>query len=182
MTQLKLANVRLSFPQLFEAKSVNNGEPRFSAQFLIDKASQSELLKTIRDAMTTVFNEKWPNGAKNVKHCLHEGTEKDYDGYGEDVMFVSASSKEAPHVVDGANRPLLRSSGKPYGGCYVNAVVRCWAQDNNFGKRINAQLLGVQFVKDGEAFGAAPFDPNKAFDNIENPMEVEEGDLVETPF
>jgi len=28
-----------------------------------------------------------------------------------------------------------------------------WAQDNQFGKRVNAELLGVQFVRDGEPFG-----------------------------
>jgi hypothetical protein len=28
--------------------------------------------------------------------------------------------------------------------------VEVWAQDNQHGKRINASLLGVQFVRDGE--------------------------------
>jgi hypothetical protein len=31
-------------------------------------------------------------------------------------------------------------------------VVEIWAQDNNYGKRINASLKGVQFVRDGDAF------------------------------
>ncbi|MNP74169.1 hypothetical protein D3C76_1710040 [compost metagenome] len=31
-------------------------------------------------------------------------------------------------------------------------IVDIWAQDNSYGKRINAQLQGIQFVKDGEAF------------------------------
>jgi hypothetical protein len=31
-------------------------------------------------------------------------------------------------------------------------VVDIWAQENKFGKGVRAQLLGVQFVKDGEAF------------------------------
>lgn len=40
-------------------------------------------------------------------------------------------------------------------------MVEFWAQDNNYGKRVNATLLGVQFVRDGAAFaggttGAAP--------------------------
>ena len=34
----------------------------------------------------------------------------------------------------------------------MNAIVELWAQDNNYGKRINASLAGVQFAKDGEAF------------------------------
>ena len=35
--KLKLQNVRLAFPALFEAKTVNGeGDPRFSAVFLLD--------------------------------------------------------------------------------------------------------------------------------------------------
>jgi hypothetical protein len=44
----------------------------------------------------------------------------------------------------------MASSGKPYSGCYVNAVIELWAQDNKFGKRINASLMGVQFLRDGQ--------------------------------
>ena len=40
-----------------------------------------------------------------------------------------------------------------YAGCYVNAVIELWFQNNGFGKRVNANLLGVQFFKDGEPFG-----------------------------
>ena len=51
----------------------------------------------------------------------------------------------------------------PYSGCYVNAVIEVWAQDNEHGKRLNARLKSVQFFKDGEAFGAAPSNPNEDF-------------------
>jgi hypothetical protein len=34
----------------------------------------------------------------------------------------------------------------------VVAIVELWAQDNSWGKRINATLKGVQFYQDGEAF------------------------------
>ncbi|MNP47458.1 hypothetical protein D3C76_1415120 [compost metagenome] len=47
---------------------------------------------------------------------------------------------------------LTAQEGKPYSGCYVNVIVDIWAQDNSYGKRINAQLQGIQFVRDGEAF------------------------------
>jgi hypothetical protein len=56
-------------------------------------------------------------------------------------------------VVDRDRTPLTASDGKPYAGCFVNAVVELWAQDNQYGKRINASLGGVQFAADGDAFG-----------------------------
>ena len=34
----------------------------------------------------------------------------------------------------------------------MNAILDIWAQDNQYGKKVNAQLQGVQFFKDGDAF------------------------------
>ena len=45
----------------------------------------------------------------------------------------------------------VEADGLPYSGCYVNASIELWAQDNNYGKRINASLRGVQFYRDGDA-------------------------------
>ena len=56
-------------------------------------------------------------------------------------------------MFDQLRNELVESSGKPYSGCYVNAIIECWAQDNKeFGKRINFGLKGVQFLRDGDAF------------------------------
>jgi len=45
---------------------------------------------------------------------------------------------------------------KPYAGCYVNLKVDIYAMDSAppQGKSINASLLGVQFVRKGDAFGS----------------------------
>lgn len=163
--QLKLINVRLSFPDLFKPKAVQPGsEPKYGASFLLYKERDAAQIDAVRKAMFDVATEKW--GTKiptSLKKCLHEGTEKSYDGYDASNMFLSASATVKPSCVDRDRSPLNGETGKPYAGCQVNAVVRLWAQDNQFGKRINAQLQGVQFVADGEAFGQAPFDPNQHF-------------------
>ncbi len=162
---IKLSNVRLSFPQLFVPKSVQEGgEAKYSASFLLDKKNDAAQIDTVRKAIASVATEKW--GAKvpaSLKKCLHEGTEKSYDGYGEENMFLSTSATIRPTVVDRNRAPLTADDGRPYAGCMVNVVVRMWAQDNQFGKRINAQLQGVQFAADGEAFGAAPFNAEEHF-------------------
>ena len=155
--KVNLNNVRITFPQLFEPKQVNGqGDPKFSAAFLFakDHAGVAALQKAILDAA----NEKWGAKAGDVlkalkasdKICVHDGDAKsDYDGYAGNY-FLNASNKIRPLVVDGNKAPLDSSSGKPYSGCYVNAIVEIWPQDNQFGKRVNASLLGVQFVGDGE--------------------------------
>ncbi|MDQ9777799.1 DUF2815 family protein, partial [Acinetobacter baumannii] len=51
-----------------------------------------------------------------------------------------------------------------------------WCQDNNYGKRINASLRGVQFLKDGEAFAGGgiasedDFEDLSAADEAEDPL------------
>ena len=174
---IPLNHVRLSYPQLFKAKSFSAprpgetpSEPKFSASAILDKVKHAALIEAIRAGMKAVAEEKWGVGKvpKTVKYCLRDGSEKeDTDGYGEDIMFVSASNAKRPAVVDKDYSPLTEESGKPYAGCYVHMSIRLWAQDNQFGKRINAQLRAVQFVEDGDAFGDPPVDPQKEFKQFE---------------
>jgi hypothetical protein len=58
-------------------------------------------------------------------------------------------------VIDRDKTPLAESDNRPYSGCYVNCIIELWAQNNAYGKRINANLLAVQFYKDGQPFGDA---------------------------
>ena len=78
--KLKLNNVRLAFPVLFEAKTVNGeGKPAFSASFLIDPADPQ--VKALNQAIEQVANEKWGAKAAAIlkqmratdKVALHDG-------------------------------------------------------------------------------------------------------------
>lgn len=166
---VKLKNVRLSFPALFEAKSFNEGKPKFSAVFLLHKKRNAADIAAIEKAIEEVIEEKWPKGKpKNMKpSCLHDGDEKeDTDGYGADVMYVSASNAKRVPIVDADMAPLTSEDSKPYAGCYVNCALRLWAQENEWGKRVNAQLRAVQFYKDGEPFGEKAVDPEDVFEDV----------------
>jgi hypothetical protein len=157
--KIKLNAVRLSFPQLFEAKTVNGeGKPAFSAAFLI--SPRDPQIAMINTAISSVAAEKWGAKADAIlktiraadKTCLHSGDLKsNYDGF-EGMMYISARNPLKPSVVDTNKSPLVAEDGRPYAGCYVNAVLELWTQDNNYGKRVNATLMGVQFYKDGESF------------------------------
>lgn len=157
--QIKLKAVRLSYPNIWESKAVKQGdEPRYSASFLIDKETQGDQIKKLREAVAKIAHEKWGEKIpKTVKYCVHDGTEKEADGYDENIIFISSSSKKRPQVYDQHMGVMTKDDPIPYAGCYVNAVVRLWTQDNNFGKRVNAELQGIQFHEDGAAFGVAPF-------------------------
>ena len=179
--KLKLKNVRLAFPALFEAKTVNGeGDPRFSAVFLLD--AKHPQLPEVRAALKKVAQEKWGAKAdaiyaqleKQLKICLHDGDEKaDYDGF-PGCFYLNAANKARPAVFDGGLKPLVQADGRPYAGCYVNAVVDIWAQDNNFGKRMNASLGGVQFLRDGDAFAGGGVASADDFDDISEGADAED--------
>lgn len=172
--KIKLNNVRLAFPALWEAKTVNGeGEPKFGASLLIDPSDKA-LIKAINAGIDAVAAEKWGAKAAGIvalarktdKVALHDGDLKaQYDGFA-GMLYVSANSAARPVVVDRDKTPLVQADGKPYGGCYVNATVELWAQDNKYGKRVNAQLLGVQFFADGDSFGASSSGSADDFDDL----------------
>ena len=140
----------------------------------------SFLLVIIRSLMKSVRRwTKWvlKNGAQNGlklkeietkdRMALHDGdTKGDYEGYAGNY-FISARNKTRPTIFDRDGKtPLVQADGKPYAGCYVNAAIELWCQDNNYGKRINASLRGVQFLKDGEAFAGGGVASEDDFEDL----------------
>ena len=167
-SRVTLKRVRLSFADIWQAKAFGDGdgEPKFSANFLIDPDGKygAANLDAMEDAIEHVISQqKEPRPfekLKDEKRCLRNGDDYDYDGY-EGMMFVSASNAKRPVILDRDKTALTEADGVVYSGCIVDAIVRVWGQDNKWGKRLNASLEGIRFVEDGEPFGAAPLDPDE---------------------
>lgn len=175
---------RLAFPNLFEAKTVNGeGEPAFSASFLVadadptvtvkqgDKKVAMKLSKVIDAVGQEKWGAKWPAIKKEIeakdRSAIHDGDLKSsYAGFPGN-HYISARNKTRPLVIDRDKSPLTAQDGKPYAGCYVIASLELWAQDNNYGKRINASLRGVQFLRDGDAFAGGGAASEDEFDEVE---------------
>jgi hypothetical protein len=174
-----LKDVRLAFPDLFEAKGFvdpktgKQGEPQFAATFLLDR-SDPETRATIMAEEERIAKEKW--GAKapailaeireNNRGAIKRGELKaSYDGFpGND--FIAANNKVRPTVVNRNGAPVAMSDGVVYAGCYGIGHVVLWAQDNAWGKRINANVTGFQFMRDGDSFGGGP--PPSSTDEFED--------------
>jgi hypothetical protein len=93
------------------------------------------------------------------KLCLHRGDvtkagKPEYAG----LFFISANNKARFTIIDADRKILTAKDGRPYSGCFGNMIVDIYAQDNEWGKRINATITGAQFLRHGDAFGggAAP--------------------------
>lgn len=153
MSQIKLKNVRLSFPSLFRKATFKGVEGKYEATFLLNKDEHADTIAEIQNAIKAKITEDL-KGAKLTadKICLKDGDDIEYDGY-ENHFSIKASNSKRPLVIDRDRTPLTEDDSKLYAGCYVNAIIELWSQNNDFGKRINANLLGVQFYKDGEPFG-----------------------------
>lgn len=169
-----LKNVRLAFPELWTPKRFNDSEGKasFSAAFLLTPDHPD--LQRLRSAIREVAVAKWKDKGDEVlkaliagdKICLHNGDLKsNYDGFPGN-WYVSARSTKRPLVIGQDKAVLSEEDGKPYSGCYVDAQIALWAMQNSYGKRINAQLRGVQFRRDGEAFGGGGVADPDDFDEI----------------
>ena len=172
--ELKLQNVRIAFPHLFVAtKFQDAGEAKFRANFILgpDHPQFVEVQKTILAAAQSAWGEKAKTKLAAIKNnpqkfCWRDGnTKPETEGYPGN-FFISASSTVRPTVVDRDRSSLTAEEGRPYGGCYVNAIVDIYAS-SKYGDAISAGLKGVQFLRDGDAFsGSAPAKAD-AFDIVE---------------
>ena len=151
MTKIKVLNARLSFASLFRKATFGGEETKFEGTFLIPKSDPKvDEISAAIEALLKERNKGKPLSADKV--CFKDGDTIDYDGYA-GQMSIKASSNKRPMVIGTDRAPLTEDDGKIYSGCYVNAIIELWFQDNQYGKRVNANLLAVQFVKDGQPFG-----------------------------
>lgn len=189
---IRLDNVRLSYPWVGKAQKNTDDDGNetwtYSCVALLDKDTHIEAMKMCRDAVVRL--EKTKPADKNgkpfkvpaSKRFIKNGDAVDEDGdrlygpEGEGMWMVSSRER---------NRPLLRGPKKDpktgkaqrltpeqatsmfYGGCYGTVLIRPWLMDNKYGKRINAGLVAVQFLRDGEPFGEGRIgedDADESFD------------------
>ncbi len=108
---VRLQNTRLSFPQLFQPKAFSDGKgkPNFSATFLLDKKANAAEIAAIRAAIAFVVKEDAKGKTPGPDRlCLQDGSKKpDVDGYGPEIMYVSARNEKRPGVVILYVFPLL---------------------------------------------------------------------------
>lgn len=182
-------NVRLSFPALFERAKFddNSGDGKFEATLLLDKDENAEEIAIVEAAIAAALEDKWPeanyaakpNTRPKVaadKRCLKDGSESSYDGY-ENAMSLKASNGNPPLRMAADKSKLLEDDGTFYAGCYVDAILGVWVQDNKFGKRVNSNLLAIRFRGDGEPFSGARVSEEEAaneFDDLNEELKVDD--------
>lgn len=174
--RIMLRDVRLAFPNIFEPKANDSGVMSFGCALIFptDHPQLAEIHAKMDEAGKAKWLDKWAATKKLLEKqdrlAVHDGDLKaKYDGY-EGNLFINANAKETqrPTVINQGRTPLTARDGVIYAGCYVNASIDFWAQKDHpkGGSRINAQLRGIQFLRDGDSFSAGrPADADE-FDEI----------------
>lgn len=144
---------RISFCNLFEARSINGSDPKFSCSLIIDKDDKKTLL-AIHNAVEAAKENgksKWSGKIPgNLKLPLRDGDidRPDDEAY-QHSFFINANNKERPQLVDRKVQPIT-DPGELYSGCYCNVTVNFYAFNQAGNRGIGASLGNVQKVRDGE--------------------------------
>ena len=156
-TRIVTGEVRLSYANVWEPKSIQGGAPKYSVSLIIPK-SDTETLGAISRAIdaaieagTGKFGGKIPNKAA-LKLPLRDGDiEKDDEAYA-GAMFLNANSKTPPQIVDENVAPIL-DRAEVYSGCYGRVSLSFYAFNTNGNKGIACGLGNIQKTRDGEPLG-----------------------------
>jgi hypothetical protein len=106
-----------------------------------------------------------------------------YDGF-EGMSYIVAKNETRPTVVDRDRSPLTAEDGRPYSGCYGTVHIDIWALNKpGMKKRIVSDLTGIQFTRDGDAFGAGsgPSAPDEFADLSAGEHETESSGASSAP-
>lgn len=152
---------RLSYANIWQAKSINGGTPKFSTSVLIPK-SDTVTIARVKKAIQAAYEEgegKLKGNGKSVpplatlKTPMRDGdVERPDDPAYEGHWFVNANSGTAPGVVDINRQPIIDTS-EIYSGVYARVSLSFYAFNSNGNKGIACGLQNIQKVRDGESLG-----------------------------
>ena len=154
-------DTRWSYCNVWEAKAINGGTPKFSVSLLIPK-SDTVTVKKIKDAIEAAYREgeaKLKGNGKSVpalsaiKTPLRDGdTERPDDQAYANAYFINANASSAPGIVDVDRNPILTRS-EVYSGVYGRASITFYAFNSSGNRGIACGLNNLQKVRDGEPLG-----------------------------
>lgn len=181
---------RLSYCDAFKPKPFGKGEdatgePKYKTNILVPKEETvvggvtmggKKALAVVKKAIAAAKKEKW--GADESSHpklpmskvCLRDGDNPEYgDENSAGHWIVVASELEAPQVIDRDGvTPLTEADGKIYSGAWARVVINAWGMDNKWGKRVNANLRAIGFIKHDEKFGKGRVNAASMFGSLDD--------------
>jgi hypothetical protein len=134
---------RLSFPELYEKGTFEGDDTGWGCDLIFDN-----------DDIDFSAKERWGDVPKRFKDPIRDGSDRDYEGFGEGTSFCTARNKrERPILKNKDGKITIDDTGEFYGGCYCRASISAWAYDHpKGGKGVAFNLHQVKKIEDGERF------------------------------
>lgn len=166
--------VRFSYVNVFEPKSINGSDEKYSVSLLIDKRDTKTIetieraIEAAKQAGVAKFGGKIP---PVLKLPLRDGdTERPDDENYAGKMFVNANCKTKPGIIEKNGMEIIDTT-EFYSGCYGKASVTFYAFNSNGNKGIACGLNNIMKTRDGEPLGGR----SRAVDDFAN--DIEEDDI-----
>lgn len=173
---------RLSYANIWQAKSINGGAPKYSASVLIPKSDTKTVAK-VKAAIQAAYEEgegklkgngKTAPSLASLKTPFRDGdTERPDDEAYAGHWFINANSNTAPGVVD-ANREPIYDTSEIYSGVYARVSLSFYAFNSNGNRGIACALQNIQKVRDGEPLGGK----SKAEDDFNDNFTADDGGFL----
>lgn len=182
--ELRTPEFRAYYAHLIEPKGfgkANTGTPKWSLTIPISKSTPEgkkflgEFLKGLQ-SMTPAINGGKPVEMGQLKNLFHfplmDGdapSNKNADFKGHYYFRASQGATDPsrrPPILDAKTRAILTTKEAVYSGMYMIATVSFWAQNNQYGKAINVNILSGFKTRDGERFSGANRDPMEDYADI----------------
>lgn len=182
-----IRNVRLSYEHIYQPSAMDdNSTPKYSAEILIPKDHPD--LPALKRALLEAGAEKFPQAIAPGKPwpmgftSALKDADKDTDGNGviiaeknpeaKGCYILKTQSTRRPQTVGRRKEQLTEADGVIYSGCYINVSAAFAAYEfGKIKKGVTCYLNGVQFVADGEPFGANAANDFDALDGEENDID-----------
>lgn len=155
-------STRWSYANVWQAKSINGGAPKYSVSLIIPK-SDTVTVGKVKAAIQAAYEEgqgKLKGNGRSVpllaaiKNPLRDGDlERPDDPAYANAYFINANATSAPGIVDANRQPILERS-EVYSGVYGRASISFYAFNSNGNKGIACGLNNLQKIRDGEPLGS----------------------------
>lgn len=170
---IRIDRIRLSYPHLSEPWGKNEGDKKkYSATGLALKETHEEAKKLIVEEINKLLVSSKIGKLASEHKFIKNGDDSGKDE-AEGMWIIKASENpDKPPALrnrKGALMTPVQAAPIFTAGVLVNILLRPWAQNNQHGKKINANLIGVQFVEDdGTRYGEGSVDDEGAWDPLDD--------------
>jgi len=177
--------VRLAFADLFELpkkKDNSTSEPKYGAHLLFPPNTNFQLLYDEYYAVAARdFADKWNphmNQYQGVRSPFRDQAEKaKFSGYTPGAVFLSASSRFKPPVVDARRNPII-DPNKVKAGFWAICAINCYAYKDPKNPGIAFGLQSVMMIAEDKVLSGGGPDVQKQFAGVNVPTAVVRPDMA----